>query len=746
MIFLMLLACVNLFVGVSNDAVNFLSSAIGSKAAAFNKVLFVAAAGVLLGCTFSSGMMEIARNGIFNPARFTYADLMVIFFAVMITDVLLLDTFNSLGLPTSTTVSIIFELLGGSVMTAAYRLYKSTDSLAGIGSYINNEKALTIIFGILISVIIAFTAGLIIQWLIRMLFSFRYEKMYRRIGGIYAGFCLTSIFYFLIMKGAKGASFMTPELLAFLHGNTTEILLTCFIGLSALFQILIWFFNYNALRDVILAGTFALAFAFAGNDLVNFVGVPIAAMQSAEIASASGVAPDQLFMGELAQPKVTPTILLLLSGLVMVCTLWFSPKAQKVVQTAINLSSSERSEKEQFGSSITGRVMVRSALRVNKVVHQFLPASVLRAIDSRLVKPRLNKGEIALPFDQVRASVNLVLASILIASATSLQLPLSTTYVTFMVGMGSSLADGAWDRESAVYRITGVMAVISGWFLTAFTAFLACALNAFLCLWLGPVFMVIAAFAVVALLVRSNFFGKKDEQTEVVVLSSLSKEELRQRLNTAIGHNLEKTVKIFTGSVEAFLEEDYSKVKKCRTEAQALLDRISLQRSRYYQMAADQNGGLEEYDARNYYYRTFSNMKDVAQLLRNTEQQMESHLGNSHSVFKGSLKDNLLKSVKELEGLQRELDMFIRTGSEEDEVLMRLTRNSLEEVNLYQLELMKEIDSQKMPLHRSELYLSLLQFAREVVNRYTVIVLLQRELNELLQQEEDEEEIQVVKA
>lgn len=746
-IFLMMLASVNLFVGVSNDAVNFISSAIGAKAASFRRVLLVAAAGVLLGCTFSSGMMEIARSGIFNPAKFTYADIMIIFFAVMITDVLLLDTFNSLGLPTSTTVSIVFELLGGSVVTAAYKLYVTSGSLAGLGSYINNEKALAIIFGILTSVIIAFTAGAIIQWLVRMLFTFKYQKMYRYLGGVYGGFCITSIFYFLVVKGAKGASFMTPAMTAWLDANTGNIMLWGFVSLSVFFQILILLFNFNVLRTVILAGTFALAFAFAGNDLVNFVGVPIAALQSTQIAQEAGLAPDVLMMGDLAKPVVTPTYLLVLSGLIMVCTLWFSRKAQKVVQTAINLSSSERSDKEQFGSSPTGRVLVRSAVSLSRIAHQILPQSVFRAIDSRMEKPRLKKGEVPLPFDQVRASVNLVLASILIASATSLQLPLSTTYVTFMVGMGSSLADGAWDRETAVYRISGVLTVISGWFLTAFTAFIACGFNATLCLLFGPAFMVVAGLIVLALLVRSNIINKdKDKETVSTSLSDMSKEELRLKLNNAIGNNLQQTVDLFERSVNSFLNERYSQVKKEKDEAQDLLEEIQILRGNYYQMVASKKNGELDYDARNYYYRTFSNMKDVAHFLRNTLGQMESHLGNAHSVFTGSLRDNLLKSVKDLKDLQMELDEFIRSGSENDEVLMKLSRNSLEDVNTYQLDLMKEIDLQKIPLHRSELYLQMLQCAREIVNRYTVIVLLQRELNHILIEQQVQDQVETIQA
>lgn len=745
MVFLMLLASFNLFVGVSNDAVNFLGSALGSKSARYNIVMGVAAAGVLLGCTFSSGMMEIARSGIFNPQLFTYWDVMLIFFAVMLTDVLLLDTFNSLGLPTSTTVSIVFELLGASVVSAAYKLWVSTGTIVGLGVYINNEKALSIIIGILASVVIAFTFGTIIQWLIRYLFTFRYQKVYRYVGGVYSGLCLTAIFYFLIVKGAKGASFMTPELIAWLDANTETLMWSFFLTITVVFQILIWFWNFNALRIVILAGTFALAFAFAGNDLVNFVGVPLAAMQSAGIAASAEAAnpaltPTTLYMGALKESVVTPTIWLIISGLIMVCTLWFSPKTQRVVQTAINLSASERSEKEQFGSTVGARVLVRSGLGINRIINQILPRSVLNSIDNHFEKPRLKKGEVPLPFDQVRASVNLVLASILIATATSMKLPLSTTYVTFMVAMGSSLADGAWDRETAVYRISGVMAVISGWFLTAFTAFIAAGIAVLLCIWFGPIFMVIGGVCVVALLIRSNFFSK-DKKVEAMedFEAGLSKEELRKRFNAAIDRNLKQTIDIFSNTTMNFLSEDYSAVKKGKLEAQELLDHISLLRSQYYLMISHGQGAGKDYDARNYYYRTFSNVKDVAQDLRNTVNQMEQHLANSHSVFKGQLRANLLKAVDALSNFQKSLSEYVMNGSTTDEVLLRLSNTNLEEVNAFQLELMKEIEVNKMPLHRSELYLSILQLYREIINRYTVIVLLQRELNFMLSEKQEDE-------
>ena len=466
--FLALLAAFDLFVGVSNDAVNFLNSAIGSRIASFKTIMIVASLGVLIGATFSSGMMEIARSGVFNPQMFTFSEIIVIFFAVMVTDVLLLDIFNSFGLPTSTTVSIVFELLGGAVAAAAYKIWLQGDSFLTIASYINNEKALAIISGILVSVVVAFVAGTVVQYICRLIFTFDFDRVYRKIGGIFGGIALTSIFYFLVMKGLKGTSFMRKEYIDTIDAHTWPILISTFIVLTVLFQLLIKYKNTNIFRIIILSGTFALAFAFAGNDLVNFVGVPLAAYESYNSFIASGVAANLFTMESLKQAVQTPTIFLLLSGLIMVLTLWFSKKAHRVVQTSISLSSSTQGEQEQFGSSLPGRVIVRSALRFGTLVNQFMPAAIRKGIDSRMVKP---------PFDYVRASVNLVVAAILIASATSLKLPLSTTYVTFMVAMGSSFADGAWDRESAVYRISGVLMVISGWFLTAFSAFTACLLQ-----------------------------------------------------------------------------------------------------------------------------------------------------------------------------------------------------------------------------------------------------------------------------
>ena len=731
--FLALLAAFDLFVGVSNDAVNFLNSAIGSRIASFKTIMIVASLGVLIGATFSSGMMEIARSGVFNPQMFTFSEIIVIFFAVMVTDVLLLDIFNSFGLPTSTTVSIVFELLGGAVAAATYKIWLQGDSFLTIASYINNEKALAIISGILVSVVVAFVAGTVVQYICRLIFTFDFDRVYRKIGGIFGGIALTSIFYFLVMKGLKGTSFMRKEYIDTIDAHTWPILISTFIVLTVLFQLLIKYKNTNIFRIIILSGTFALAFAFAGNDLVNFVGVPLAAYESYNSFIASGVAANLFTMESLKQAVQTPTIFLLLSGLIMVLTLWFSKKAHRVVQTSISLSSSTQGEQEQFGSSLPGRVIVRSALRFGTLVNQFMPAAIRKGIDSRMVKPQPVKGEIALPFDYVRASVNLVVAAILIASATSLKLPLSTTYVTFMVAMGSSFADGAWDRESAVYRISGVLMVISGWFLTAFSAFTACLVIALIIFnfgeWAAILLMIIATVS----LIRSNFFSKEKEDHSFAMLkkSQLTREEIRASIREAVATNLDKTVQLYREGVTSFLNEDGSQVKKARSEAAALFDDISRERGLYYRMALEGTGNALDDDARHFYYRAFTNMKEAGHNLRSVMAMMENHLANQHRIYTGELRENLEKMLDIVSSLHNHLSSLAVSGETARKELPALANEEIQKINHYQLELLRLIDSERLSLRSSELYLSILQCTREIINRYTIVMVLQGELNDM---------------
>ncbi len=729
--FLVLLAAFDLFVGVSNDAVNFLNSAIGSRIASFRTIMITASLGVLIGATFSSGMMEIARSGVFNPSMFTFDEIIIIFFAVLVTDVILLDIFNSFGLPTSTTVSIVFELLGGAVAGAACKLWREGGSLLSVAAYINSAKALAIISGILVSVVIAFAAGAIVQYVCRIIFSFDYEKMYRRIGGLFGGIALTAIFYFLVIKGARGSSFMRPEFVQWINDNTLTLLFVCFCGLSILFTVLIKTRGTNIFRIIILAGTFALAFAFAGNDLVNFVGVPLAAWDSWNHWTASGAAANVFTMESLKQAVQTPTIFLLLSGLIMVLTLWFSRKARRVIQTSINLSSSTQGEQEQFGSSLPARVVVRSTMRFGGMVKQIIPAGVLGAIDSRMRPVPPKPGEAPLPFDYVRASINLVVSASLIALGTSLKLPLSTTYVTFMVAMGSSFADGAWDRESAVYRISGVLTVISGWFMTAISAFTLCVIVSSLIFFFGEAAAVALMILAVVLLVRSNFLKRDREDAGFRHLTrDMDRTAVCARLDEARRANLDATLRLFENGLTSFLDEDGGATHKARVASVTLFDDISRSRGEYYRMATDPDAPRVDDEVRHFYYRAFTNMKEVGHGLRAILGMIDGHLANQHRVYTGDLRGNLLAMLDDVKRLGACIDDFAARGGVSDPMELTTRVNAaLAAINHYQLALLQHIEGDRLSLRGSELYLSLLQFCRDLINRYSIVAIIQRELN-----------------
>ena len=732
--FLAVLACFDLFVGVSNDAVNFLNSALGSRIASFRTSMWVASLGVLLGATFSSGMMEIARSGVFHPQMFSFSEIMVIFFAVMVADVLLLDTFNSLGLPTSTTVSIVFELLGSALAAAVYKIWMTNGSFAEVMHYINSAKALTIISGILISVAVAFVSGVVVQYVTRLIFTFHFEAMYRRIGGIFGGFALTAIFYFLVMKGAKGASFMRPEWLQWISDNTGTILLTLFITLSVAFQLLIWLCNTNIFKIIILSGTFSLAFAFAGNDLVNFVGVPLAALDSVRAFTASGADADTFMMTSLLHGAPASTFFLLLSGCIMVATLWFSKKARRVVQTSINLSSSQSGEHEQFGSSVPGRMIVRSSMTLGNIVRQILPVRLQAGLRSRFKPRELKRNEEALPFDYVRASVNLILSSILIASATSLKLPLSTTYVTFMVAMGSSFADGAWDRETAVYRISGVLTVISGWFLTAFSACTAAGLVCLLVMAGGNYMACALILLVLTLLIRSNFFAADKTAERPVLFKNDDHDSVRNAVNTMVGQHLTRTIDLFEATVNAFLKDDESTLRRLKTEATQHFDVLSQERSIYYSMAQQRQADTKlDTDARYCYYRAYTNMREVGRNLQRLATVSKDHIANRHRVYRGPLKRNLLTLAADLQKLARSAE-----GRHALESVKLNSNDLVNEIDRMQEELLTSIASENISMRGCELYLSFLQFARELVSRYSIVAVLQKELNDLCDRAVDE--------
>lgn len=468
---LVLCAVFDLVVGVSNDAVNFLNSSFGSRVAPRHVVMIIASLGIIAGVTFSSGMMEVARKGIFHPQFFTMPQLITIFLAVMLTDILLLDMFNTLGLPTSTTVSIVFELLGAAVALSLIKIIADGHSLATIAEYINTSKAMMIIFGILFSVIIAFFFGAIVQFVSRLIFTFDYTHTIKRYGALWGGVALASIVFFILIKGAKGASFITPETYGWIKSNAAFILFLVFVLSSISLQVLLSVFRANILKLIVLTGTFALAMAFAANDLVNFIGVPMAGYHAFKAAIASAD-PLNVTMGVLSQKVPSQTYLLLIAGAIMVATLWLSKKARTVSQTELGLGN-QQEDVEAFESTKLSRIIVRVTDSCFETGKQFIPTSFREFVERRLDPEKYSqKGEgPRQSFDLIRASVNLMVASAVISYATSQKLPLSTTYITFMVSMGSSFADQAWGRETAVYRVTGVLTVIGGWFMTALIAF-----------------------------------------------------------------------------------------------------------------------------------------------------------------------------------------------------------------------------------------------------------------------------------
>ena len=510
-IFLFILAVSDLWVGVSNDAVNFLNSAIGAKVARFRTIILVAATGVFLGAIMSNGMMDIARHGIFRPEQFAFKELMYIFLAVMVTDIILLDVFNPLGMPTSTTVSMVFELLGATFAISMIKM-AGDDSGLGFADYMNTEKALSVIMAIFVSVAIAFVCGSLIQYIARLIFTFDFHKGLKWKIGIYGGIATTAIVYFMLFKGTKDLAFMTSDVKAWIESHTWMLLGGCLVFFTILMQVL-YFLKVNVFKVIVLIGTFALAMAFAGNDLVNFIGVPLAGFSSyQDYMAAGGGDPSSHMMGVLNESASTPLIFLIAAGVVMVFALATSKKAHNVTKTEINLARQDEGD-EMFGSSKVARSIVRWSNSTAQFVVNATPDRVKAWIDKRFDKSNLDIEDNA-AYDVVRASVNLVVASLLIALGTSLKLPLSTTYVTFMVAMGTSLADRAWSRESAVFRITGVLSVIGGWFLTAAIAFICSFFVALLMYFGGTVVTVIIVIAGLAALIHSNItYKEKNDNT-----------------------------------------------------------------------------------------------------------------------------------------------------------------------------------------------------------------------------------------
>ena len=643
---LAVLAIADLVVGVSNDAVNFLNSAIGSKAISFRTIMIVASIGIAVGAVFSSGMMEVARKGIFNPGEFMFSEIMIIFMAVMITDILLLDFFNSVGMPTSTTVSIVFELLGAAVAMALIKIGADSGSFSDLVIYINTSKATQIIFGILLSVFVAFSIGAIVQWVSRLLLSYDFENKAAWISAIFGGIAITAISYFILMKGIKGTPYAKLSfdiidgltIKEFLETKVTSIILVSSVFWSLFSYALIVFFKTNIYKIIILIGTFALALAFAGNDLVNFIGVPIAAWQSYEAWLASGVAANEFSMEVLASKVPTPNALLLAAGMIMVITLWFSSKAKRVVKTSIDLSK-QGDTKERFNPNFISRFLVRSATKASLALDKVTP----KPINDFIEKQFEEKSALSLTindedkpaFDLVRASVNLMVAGILISIATSYKLPLSTTYVTFMVAMGTSLADRAWGSESAVYRVAGVLNVIGGWFGTALIAFTAAGTIAYL-INISELFIAVLLFAIIIIGIRGYLKGNNDSEINDEENLSLDESSSLQGVIFESSKNISKVMKrgekVFSNAIEGLSKQDLDLLKKNKKQTAKLSKDVDELRDNLFYFI--KNLDESSLNASNFYINLLGYLQDITQSLEYINKASYKHVNNNHSKLK----------------------------------------------------------------------------------------------------------------
>jgi phosphate/sulfate permease len=646
-----ILAITDLMVGVSNDAVNFLNSAIGSKAVSFKTIMIVASIGVAVGALYSNGMMEIARNGIFTPSMFSFNDVIIIFLAVMITDVLLLDVFNSLGLPTSTTVSVIFSLLGASVVLAIYKVYLIDGDMDNLGAYINTKKASEIVYSILLSVLLSFGLGTIVQYVSRLIFTFHIDKRYKYVGAIFGGIAMTAITFFILVKGLKSVTFVPSSVKDFIKDSPFIIIGYSLVFWTIVCQFLMSIVKYNIFKFIIIVGTFGLALAFAGNDLVNFIGVPIAAYQAYEIYVAPGqnLGATELMMSGLEEENLpAPFIFLAMAGAVMVYTLWTSKKARTVIETEQNLSRQGEGT-EKYNANNLSRNIVRGMLYVGKVISFILPKSLKAKLDAQFIQLEVKAKRDKQPmFDMVRASVNLVVASVLISIGTSLKLPLSTTYVTFMVAMGSSFADRAWDRESAVYRVAGVFNVIGGWFVTAIVAFLSSAIIAYV-LFIGEVYAFFAFMIVVAIFFyRSNQIHKRKMKEEDDI-KKLKKEDIvtiKEIINESsqqISRVIYTTNKVYTDVLDNLGLQDLAKLKENKKTLKKLEKEVDELKSNVYYFI--KNLDETSVEASKFYVMILGYLQDMIQSLAFITQNSYSHINNNHK----QLKFNQIRDLKSID-------------------------------------------------------------------------------------------------
>ena len=718
-VFLFLLAVVDLSVGGSNDAVNFLSSAVGSKAASFKRIVFVAAIGVFIGAAMSNGMMDIARHGIFRPENLSFYDVIVIFMAVMVTDVILLDVFNSLGMPTSTTVSMVFELLGATFVVALFKT-AAPESTLSMGDLLNTEKALSVILGIFLSVAIAFVFGSLVQFITRLIFTFEYKSKLKWKVALFGGVACTAIIYFMLIKGIKDLTVMTPELKAWISANTALILGACLVVFTVIMQLLHWM-KVNVFKVVVLLGTFSLAMAFAGNDLVNFIGIPLTSLASYQDYMASGGGNLHGFsMESLNGPANTPFYFLIGAGMIMVVSLATSRKARQVTQTTVGLSAQSQGD-EMFGSSRIGRSLVRVSLNAFNWASDHTPAGVKRWVARRMdaTNPQPEEGA---AFDLVRGSVNLMLAGILIAWGTSMKLPLSTTFVTFMVAMGTSLADRAWGRETAVYRISGVMTVVAGWFVTALGGFIIAYVVGLALVYGGTVMLILLTVLAGYMLVHSNFI-KKTKSAETT--TAVTNENVVEEIATVVSSTINTATRIYDRTLLAVFKENRKVLRDLNRESSELYERMH--ERKYRMMSTLRMLRESDLDTAQYYVQVVDYLNELTKALTHIVRPAYGHIDNNHEGMTREQIEDLMKINDEVETIFTRINVMLRNNDFADiDLILELRDELFESIADAIKRQLKRIKNKQSSTKASPLYLTILNETKTMVLQARNLVKSQR--------------------
>lgn len=730
--FIFVLAILGIVAGVSNDATNFMSAAVGTKSASYRAVTIIAALGIITGSLMSNGMMEIARNGVFSPQHFFANEIIYIYLAVMIANLILLDVFNTLGLPTSTSVSLVFELLGATVAIAMIKMHDGTAGVT-LAELINTDKALTMVVGIFLSVAIAFIFGIIVQYITRLIFSFNYLKNLKWKIGIFSGIATTALIYFMLIKGMKGAAFITADMHAWIDTHTWMLLGISFVFFTVLMQIL-YFLKVNVLKLVVLIGTFALAMAFAGNDLVNFIGVPLAGLDTFLDVRHSNVPMESLSMGSLNTMSAANTIYLVAAGLVMAVTLLTSRKAKIVLQTSLDLSK-QNGGNESFGSSAIARSLVRFTNNMVTSIDNILPAKFKSWIEKRFDSREMILEENA-SFDLIRGAVSIVLASMLIALGTSLKLPLSTTYVTFMVTMGASLADRAWSRESAVYRVTGMFSVIGGWFITAIVAFLICFVIALLFYYGGIVAMIVMIALAVVIIIKNRAKTNKNNDTDDLFEQALNTSDQEVIYETLIQHNKESISEllniskdIYNDVVNAFMKEDIKTLRKASNDCRLAKDKMKqLKRKEIIIMRRLDDKMINK---NTWFHLSYNCIEQILYALRRICDPCKEYVDNSFTPLDKKylpeveiLKDNVLWSLSAAD------NTILNSDYKDVEYIMEQITERESAVIEMSHEQMNRIQHDRDNIDLALLYLNIIQESSELVTEMRHLLRSEAKMNE----------------